>query len=110
MTALIVSAGDLPSSPVDAAAFFYSHVVPGIREDLADATEVVIHFEPADHSHRAWRLAVVQELAREAAPKRVNAIVGTDCKATLAAKQYLESAPGVTGQLLVVDGKSGEID
>ena len=103
MAALIVSVTDLPSTPVDAAVHFYSSIVPGIREDLPEVTEVVIQFEPADHAHRGWRLAAVQELAREAAPKRVNAIVGTDREAMRAARHFLENAPGVTGQLLVVE-------
>ena len=103
MAALVVSVNDLPPSPVDAATLFYLQTVPGIREELPNVTEVVIYFEPADHSHRGWRLAAVQELAQEAAPTRVNALVGTDRDAMWAARQFLENAPGVTGQLLAVE-------
>jgi hypothetical protein len=52
----------------------------------------------------------VQELAREAAPKRVNALAGSEPAAIDAAIAYLEAASGVTGQLLAVDGKSGAKD
>lgn len=109
MAAVFVSVNDLPRAPLDAAAHFYASVVPGLRESLGETNELVIHFEPADHSHRGWRLAAVQELAREAAPKRVNAIVGDDREAATAARAFLANAPGVTGQLLAVDGKSGEM-
>ncbi len=50
----------------------------------------------------------MQDLAREAAPKRVNGIAGDDNEAIAAALAWLASAPGVTGQLLAVDGKSAE--
>ena len=60
-------------------------------------------FSPADHSHRAWRLAVVQSFAREFAPLRVNAMVSDSEPAIAAALAYLESAEGVTGQLLQLD-------
>ena len=110
MAALLVTATGLPTSPLDAAAGFYSTVVPEVLEGLANATEVVITFDPAAPAHRAWRLAAVQELAREAAPRRVNGIVGTGEKALQEVRDFLARAPGVTGQLLAVDGKSGESD
>ena len=109
MRALVVSVSELPHSPLDAAAHFYARVIPGLRESLADAAGLVIHFPPADHSHRAWRVAAVQELAREAAPKRVNAIVGGGKAEQDEAISFLERSPGVTGQLLAVDGKSAEM-
>ncbi|WP_305096664.1 Rossmann fold domain-containing protein [Croceibacterium aestuarii] len=63
---------------------------------------LVIVFPPASHEHRAWRLAAVQELAREMAPRRVNGIVGADRQDIARTLAYLERAPGVTGQLLAV--------
>ncbi len=63
---------------------------------------LVIVFPPASHEHRAWRLAAVQELAREMAPRRVNGVVGADRQAIARTLAYLERAPGVTGQLLAV--------
>jgi hypothetical protein len=77
---------------------------PRSGEDLA------IVFPSAPYDHRGWRLAAVQDLAREAAPKRVNAIAGDDNDAIAATLLWLASAPGVTGQLLAVDGKSPEKD
>ena len=60
-------------------------------------------FAPADHTHRAWRLAVVQGLARELAPRRVNALASRDEAAIAASLAYLESAEGLTGQYLPLD-------
>ena len=59
-------------------------------------------FPPAPYDHRAWRVTAVQDLAREAAPKRVNAVVGEDESAIADALGWLEQAPGITGQLLAV--------
>ena len=67
-------------------------------------------FLPADHTHRAWRLAAVQSLARELAPQRVNALASDSEKAISAALTYLNSAEGVTGQLLQLDDTgAGEV-
>jgi len=101
----------LADNPLDAAAEFFAHHVPEIREDLRrpDRPVLSIVFEPAGHEHRAWRLAAVQELARELAPIRINGIVGHDAGAIADIADYLAAAPGVTGQLLVADGKSGEM-
>jgi hypothetical protein len=63
----------------------------------------VLIFPPAPHDHRGWRLAAVQDLAREAAPRRVNGIVGADDTAIAETQAWLEQAPGVTGQLLAVE-------
>ena len=94
--------GGLSDAPLDAAAEFHASYLPRIRHNVAvqppDALALV--FEPAGHEHRAWQLAVVQELARELSPTRVNAIVGDDETALKEAMDYLEQAPGVTGQLL----------
>jgi hypothetical protein len=46
---------------------------------------------------------VVQDLARAAAPARVNGIVGEDEAAIAETLAFLETAPGVTGQLLAVE-------
>ncbi len=77
---------------------------------LVGGEDVVLAFPAADHTHRGWRLAVVQQLARDAAPLRVNALAGGDEPAIAAAVAYLANAPGVTGQLLALDGKgAGEV-
>ena len=64
---------------------------------------LVLIFPPADHTHRAWRLAAVQGLARELAPRRVNALASADEAAISAGLAYLESAAGLTGQYLPLD-------
>ena len=67
-------------------------------------------FPPADHTQRAWRLAAVQSLAREYAPIRVNALASDSEAAIAAALAFLESAEGVTGQLLELDDTgAGEV-
>ena len=100
---------DLPPAPLDAASAFHARYLPAARALRDEGNSIVLVFSPAGHEHRAWRLAAVQELAREAAPKRVNAIAGDDDTAVRAAIDYLAAAPGITGQLLAVDGKSGEL-
>lgn len=96
----------LPDNPLDAAAYFYAEKLPGIRAAFAETGErnLTIVFEPAGHEHRAWRLALVQELAREYAPGRVNALASDDERAIAAALGYLGGADGVTGQYLPLDG------
>jgi len=98
----------LPEAPLDAAAAFHREHLARAREALSLEDAAVLLFDPAGHEHDAWRLAAVRELAREAAPKRVNAIAGSDTAAIEQAMAYLEAAHGVTGQLLAVDGKTGQ--
>jgi hypothetical protein len=98
--------------PLDAARQFYEQTLPGVREVIeaessggAGLKSIAFIFQAADHTHRAWRLAAVQALAREFAPGRVNAIEGdTDLShdAIEEALNYLRDAPGITGQLLAV--------
>ncbi|RPF70832.1 Rossmann fold domain-containing protein [Aurantiacibacter spongiae] len=89
----------LPAAPLDALAAFTAEHLPALRRHGG-----IVLFDPADHTHDAWREAVIGELAREAAPARVNAIVGTDEEGIRRTVAFLDSAPGVTGQVLVVDG------
>jgi hypothetical protein len=96
----------LPSAPLDAAGAFHATHLAEARAALESSDSLVLVFAPAGPEHRAWRLAVVQELAREATPKRVNAVAGSDEDAIGQALAFLGGAPGVTGQLLAVDGKS----
>ena len=99
--------GALPAEPLGAAARFYGEELARI-EALAVTPDhgehLVLIFPPADHSHRAWRLAAVQELARKYAPRRINALASSEEAAVAAAERYLAAAPGVTGQLLPLDG------
>ena len=94
----MVWVGALPEEPLSAAAQFHAEILPHIGPTGEAALTLV--FGPADHSHRAWRLAVVQGLARRLAPIRVNAVASADEGAIATANAYLADAPGVTGQYL----------
>ncbi len=102
MTQAVLRVEGLPDFPLDAAAAFHHVWLPLARDALSGA-DLLLVFAGADHSHRAWRLAAVQELAREAAPKRVNAVIGDDQPAIGEAIEWLATAPGITGQLLAVE-------
>jgi hypothetical protein len=97
----VVRVGRLPDRAIEAAAAFHARV---LAEVLAqDGEDLVLLFPPAPFDHRAWRLAAVQDLARHAAPARVNGVEGDDEQAIAATLAWLEQAPGVTGQLLAVE-------
>ncbi|WP_137679680.1 Rossmann fold domain-containing protein [Aurantiacibacter suaedae] len=102
----IVEARDLPESALDAAAQFHASLVPVVREQAQQHPLVVIDFAAADHTHTSWRQAVVGQLARELAPVRVNAMASAARaqEARAQALEYLIRAPGVTGQVLSLDG------
>lgn len=102
----VLRVGPLPEGALDAAATFHAEVLPGIRAQLAaEPDNLVLVFVPADPDHRGWRLAIVQDLARQYAPVRVNALTSDDETAIAAAADYCANAPGLTGQMLVLDGK-----
>jgi len=98
----------LPDQPLDAVDVFHDRVAPALLDALAQLDpdgDLVIVFEPAGPEHRAWRLAAVQDFARAAAPNwRCNAVTGDDQRLLAPLLAYLAAAPGVTGQMLVVDG------
>ncbi len=89
----------LSENPLDAATEFAQRHLPVLREGGTPGCHIL--FDPADHSHDAWRKAMIEELAREAAPGRINAVVGTDVQAIRQVLDYLDNAPGVTGQIFV---------
>src|SRR5690606_39036630 len=68
----------LPDNPLDAAGIFHADYLPKVRGNPDRAEQIVVCFPPAGHEHRGWRLAAIQELARELAPVRVNAVAGSD--------------------------------
>ncbi len=122
----VVRVGPLPDRAIDAAAAFHAEVLPQLdparhgggapasERDLETSAspavplshhsgeDLALVFPPAPYDHRGWRLAAVQDLARAAAPKRVNGVVGDDEHAIAATIAWLEQARGVTGQLLAV--------
>lgn len=100
----------LPEGVLEAAAQFHAEVLPQVRAALAAGGDLVLVFPAADYTHKGWRLAAVQQLARDFAPIRVNALAGSDEAAVAAAVGYLAEAPGITGQLLSLDGNgAGEV-
>jgi len=105
----VLRVGELPGSPLDAAAEFHRDWLAQARTHMAQG-DLVIVLPTAPHDHHGWRLAVVQELAREAAPLRVNAIAGTEEAAIAETLAYRPAAPDGTGQLLAVAGNVGKMD
>ena len=94
----------LPDLPSAASATFYRDFTPRANELLdGGARCLILLFTAADHTHRAWRLAAVQTLAREHAPQRVNGVAGGSAASIAAAQAYLDTAAGVTGQYLPLD-------
>ena len=89
--------------PLAAAAAFYAGDLKRIAGAVQD--HLMLVFPPADHRHRGWRVAIVQQLARDFAPSRVNAVASDDEAAIAAAHQYLETAPAITGHYLPLDGE-----
>ena len=89
--------GNLPDDPLDAAAAFHGDWLGKAR---AAPDDLLMVFPPAHHTHRRWRLAATQELARAAAPRRVNAVASDNKDAIDEAAAYLADAPGITGQYL----------
>ncbi|MFM6932883.1 MAG: Rossmann fold domain-containing protein [Novosphingobium sp.] len=100
---MLVRVGVLPNDALDAASVFHTEVLPRLRT-LAD-TAITCVFPQAGHGHADWRRAAIQSLARDIAPRRINAVASDDEAAIAAAEAYLSSAEGVTGQYLPLDGE-----
>jgi hypothetical protein len=100
----LLRVGALPGEALAASAHFHASVLPRVLAELERGESVTLVFAPADHAHRGWRLAVVQGLARQYAPVRINALASDDENAIAAALAYLETAEGITGQYLPLDG------
>jgi hypothetical protein len=95
----------LPHAALDAAAVFHAEHLQHARAALAGEVEALaLVFPEAPYDHSPWRKAVVADLARAAAPKRVNAVTGNYREAIDATLAWLEQASGITGQVLAVDG------
>ena len=108
---MVLRVGVLPQKPVEASAEFQARILPSVLAELAKAPpHLVLLFDPAGPDHHGWRLAIVQNLAREYTPVRVNGLAGSDEAAISAAIRYLDRAEGITGQLLAIDGNgAGEV-
>lgn len=103
----LLRVGHLPDSALAAAAEFHAKVLP-LLNPPRDGEGLLLVFPPADYTHRAWRLAAVQGLAREHAPIRVNGVASDDEAAIAAALHYLAQAPGVTGQYWPLDAQGAK--
>ena len=97
-----VRVGALPERAIDAAAAFHADALPALLSPSSEREDLALIFAPAPFDHHGWRLAAIQDLARAAAPARVNGVVGSDEQAIAATLAWLEQAPGITGQLLSV--------
>jgi hypothetical protein len=93
----------LPDGALDAAAVFHAEWLSRARDALAGSDALALVLPAAAYDHRGWRLAAVQDLAREAVPKRVNGVVGDQERAIATTVEWLGRAPGITGQLLAVE-------
>ncbi len=103
----VLAIEDLPPAALDAAAEFHRRHLGAARELLrGEVDSLVIVFPAAPYDHSDWRRAAIADLAREAAPKRVNGVTGSDARARAETLAWLEGAPGVTGQLLPVVANS----
>ncbi len=93
----------LPDHALDAAAAFMALHLDTARALLAEAncTALTIILPPAPYDHRDWRRALARDLARGAAPKRVNIVAGHPGEARNAVLRFLADAFAVTGQYLV---------
>jgi hypothetical protein len=100
----------LPGDPLEAAAEFYRKDLQVLLNQLAEPSsadgDLLIVFPPASHEQCGWRLAAVQNLARHAVPRRVNGVVRDETADLAEVSRFLADAPGVTGQLFTMDGKS----
>lgn len=97
-----IEVGLLPDAPLDSAGAFMAFHLEAARALLAqpDCTALAIILPPAGHDHRDWRLALARDLAREAAPKRVNIVAGIPGEMREETLRFLADAAGVTGQYL----------
>ena len=109
MTQRVLQTGELPVIALEATMAFHSEHAEEARRLIATkCTSLVIILPPAAHDHVDWRRAAARDLARLAAPTRVNLVAGDD-RATLdAAIAFLAAAPGITGQYLPLGGHSTE--
>lgn len=91
----------LPDDPIAAAATFYAEIDRFLPRQAGE--DLALIFPSADHIHSAWRLAVIQSLARARVPGRVNGVASASEAAIGAALAFLATAPGLTGQYLPLD-------
>jgi len=101
----VLRVAGLGDGALAAAADFYARILGAARKAAAGSDHLTLVLPLADYAHRHWRGAAIAGLARELAPVRINAVAGDDEAAIAAALSWLAGAPGVTGQVLVLDGQ-----
>ena len=107
MSQTVLRIESLAARALDAAAAFHLHWAKQACEAIAGGgASLVIVMPPAPQDHTDWRRAAARDLAREAAPARVNILASDEEPAIAAALSFLQHAPGVTGQYLPLDGRS----
>lgn len=100
--------GPLADDPLDAASDFHARILAGVEATVGGGADpLTLVFEPAGKEHRAWRLAIVQGLARRFTPSRVNGVETDSAEALAATRVWLESVETITGQLFALDSKGG---
>ena len=100
MSHRVIEVDGLPDEPLEAAGAFHSDWSAKVREALSKSACVTLVLSPGDESHRDWRVASVRDLARIAAPGRVNIVTRGSEESLRTALDYLANAPGITGQYL----------
>lgn len=101
----VLTVAGLEGGPLDAAADFHARIVPQARALLANGSRsLCLVLSPAGPEHAGWRLAAIQSLAREAAPARVNAVIGADPAGVEQTAAWLAAAEAITGECLTLDG------
>ncbi len=109
-TQTVLKVEDLPGDALDAAAAFHARYMEQARIALdGDCSALALVFPKAPYDHAGWRKAAVADLARFAAPKRVNGVAGNEPEAVGQALAWLAQAQGITGQLLPVDAQGAGI-
>jgi len=108
MSQEVLRVAELPEGALDAAAAFHREWTGQARAAVSTGCgSLVIVLPPARYDHADWRRTAAHDLAREAAPVRVNILASNEEPAIAAALAFLESAPGITGQYLPLGGQRG---
>jgi hypothetical protein len=106
MTQAVLRIAALPAGALDAAAAFHGEWTTQARTMIESGhRSMVVILPPAPYDHSDWRRAAARDLARAAAPARVNIVAGDDESAIAATLAFLQDAAGVTGQYLPLDGQ-----
>jgi hypothetical protein len=106
MSHAVLRIAALPDDAIAAASEFHTIWLEQVHAlTQAEPASIALVMPLAPYDHADWRRTVARDLARAVAPVRVNVIAGDDPRSIAATLSYLESAPGVTGQYLPLDGE-----